>query len=248
MDEAELESLDDYQVSSRREIIALLRQICNKNQLVRMLVDGSNDICVTSILGVDEASGSVVLDRSIDAAQNKRIVAADVVPCETTLDKIRILFDAEHISTCTWEGGAALRAAIPLSMIRLQRREYYRMETPVTNPVMATIPMRGAPGGVGVFPLHDISVGGLALLDNQLALEDMLGQVIPGCQIDLPDTGPITTALKICNIHEVTLLNNKVSRRLGCAFVDISRGGLAAVQRYITRLERERNARLAGLA
>jgi hypothetical protein len=29
--------------------------------------------------------------------------------------------------------------------------------------------------------------------------------------------------------------------------MDISRGNMAAVQRYITRLERERNAKLAGL-
>ena len=44
------------------------------------------------------------------------------------------------------------------------------------------------------------------------------------------------------------MLNNKTNRRLGCQFVDISRGALAGVQRYITKLERERNARLAGLA
>jgi c-di-GMP-binding flagellar brake protein YcgR len=50
------------------------------------------------------------------------------------------------------------------------------------------------------------------------------------------------------NSIDMTLLNNKTSRRLGCQFVDISRGNLAAVQRYITKLERERNARLAGLA
>jgi c-di-GMP-binding flagellar brake protein YcgR len=46
---------------------------------------------------------------------------------------------------------------------------------------------------------------------------------------------------------DMTLLNNKTSRRLGCQFVDISRGNLSNVQRYITKLERERNARLAGL-
>jgi c-di-GMP-binding flagellar brake protein YcgR len=45
----------------------------------------------------------------------------------------------------------------------------------------------------------------------------------------------------------MTMLNNKTNRRLGCQFVDISRGNMASVQRYITRLERERNARMAGL-
>jgi c-di-GMP-binding flagellar brake protein YcgR len=57
----------------------------------------------------------------------------------------------------------------------------------------------------------------------------------------------VTTALQVRNSLDITLLNNKTNRRLGCQFVDISRGNMAAVQRYITKLERERNARLAGL-
>lgn len=248
MNEDELESLDNYQLRSRREIVALLRQIGSKNQLVRMRVNARDDICVTSILAVDEDSGALILDRSIDRAQNERIVASNRVACETSLDKIRILFDLDRLAACTWQGDAALRADLPSSLIRLQRREYYRMETPVTTPVTATVPLTKVESGFSVFPLHDISVGGVALLDNRLELEDLLGQVITGCQLELPDVGVITTALEIRNVHDVTMLNNKVSRRLGCEFYDISRGSLAAVQRYITRLERERNARLAGLA
>ena len=249
MNEAELEDWHDYQVASRREIVALLRQIGEKNQLIRMLIKGEADVCVTSILAVDEDSNTVVLDRSIERAQNQRIEAAGRVKCETTLDKIRILFSADALGATTWRGEPALRADIPSTLIRLQRREYYRMPTPVSNPVRALIPVLiEAGGGMGVFPLHDISVGGIALLDSKLQLGTGIGRVIEGCRIELPEIGPIATSLEIRNSLDLTLLNHKTSRRLGCRFVDISRGGLAAVQRYITRLERERNARLAGLA
>jgi len=249
MNEAELEDWHDYEVASRREIVALLRQIGEKNQLIRMLIKGEADVCVTSILAVDEDSNTVVLDRSIERAQNQRIEAAGRVKCETTLDKIRILFSADALGATTWHGEPALRADIPPTLIRLQRREYYRMPTPVSNPVRALIPVLiDAGGGMGVFPLHDISVGGIALLDSKLQLGTGIGRVIEGCRIELPEIGPIATSLEIRNSLDLTLLNHKTSRRLGCRFVDISRGGLAAVQRYITKLERERNARLAGLA
>ena len=249
MNEAELEDWHDYQVASRREIVALLRQIGERNQLIRMLIKGEADVCVTSILAVDEDSNTVVLDRSIERAQNQRIEAAGRVKCETTLDKIRILFSADALGATTWRGEPALRADIPPTLIRLQRREYYRMPTPISNPVRALIPVLiEAGGGMGVFPLHDISVGGIALLDSKLQLGTGIGRVIEGCRIELPEIGPIATSLEIRNSLDLTLLNHKTSRRLGCRFVDISRGGLAAVQRYITRLERERNARLAGLA
>ncbi|MEW7848750.1 flagellar regulator YcgR PilZN domain-containing protein [Massilia aurea] len=250
MDEAELQDWHDYEVASRREIVSLLRQIGEHKQLIRMLIKGEADVCVTSILAVDEASNTVILDRSIDPAQNERITGAARVKCETTLDKIRILFGAANLAPTTWRGEPALRADIPPTLIRLQRREYYRMPTPVTNPVRALIPvpMDGGTGGMSVFALHDISVGGIALLDSKLLLDTTVGRVIGSCRIELPEIGPIATSLEIRNSLDLTLLNHKTTRRLGCQFVDISRGGLAAVQRYITKLERERNAKLAGLA
>jgi c-di-GMP-binding flagellar brake protein YcgR len=244
-----LENWHDFEVGSRREIIALLRAISDKTQLVRMLIQGEADVCVTSILAVEPDSNSLILDCSIDREQNKRILAAGQVAFETTLDKIRILFAGTGIQTTTFEVGPALKVDIPASMIRLQRREFYRMSTPVSNPVRAIIPLPPQlGGGSNVFPLADISCGGIAILDNRLLLGDTVGNNYADCRIDLPEVGTVTTSLQIRNSLDLTLLNNKSNRRLGCAFVDISRGNLANVQRYITKLERERNARLAGLS
>lgn len=249
MNDQELENWHDYEVESRREIVALLRQISEKHQLLRLLVKGEADVCVSTILDVDEASNSIVLDRSIERMQNERIVEAGKLRCETTLDKIRILFTADQLRPTLFQGEAALRADIPPSLIRLQRREYYRMETPVSNPVRAIIPLPPeAGGGTAVFPLHDISCGGIAILDNKLQLDNTVGAELPNCRIELPEIGPVTVTLEVRNSLDLTLLNNKSNRRIGLQFVDISRGGAAGVQRYITKLERERNARLAGLA
>jgi len=253
MNDQELENWHDYEVESRREIVALLRQIGEKRQMVRMLIKGEADVCVTTVLEVDPDTNSVVLDRSIERMQNERIIEAGKVRCETTLDKIRILFTAENLRPTLYKGDAALRADIPPSLIRLQRREYYRMETPVSNPVRAIIPLSpeaaaDAGSTTGVFPLHDISCGGIAVLDTKLQLSTTPGDILPNCRIELPEIGPVTVSLEVRNSLDLTLLNNKASRRIGLQFVDISRGGMGGVQRYITKLERERNARLAGLA
>lgn len=245
----ELDNWHDYRVHSRREIVALLRQIAEKHQLVRLLVRGEADVCVTSILEVDPDGDALVLDRPIDRDQHRRLLDGGKVACETSLDKIRILFNLEGLHETSFEGGVAIGADIPEAMVRLQRREYYRMETPVTNPVRVLVPLPPElGGGTQAFPLADISCGGIALLDNKLVLgETAVGQKFPGCRIELPEIGPVETGLEVRNQQDLTLLNNKTSRRLGCQFDNISRGNLANVQRYITKLERERNARLAGL-
>lgn len=249
-DDNRFENWHDFEVDSRREIVSLLRSLGEKNQLIRMLVHGEADVCVTSILAVDADTNSLYLDCSVDPAQNARIMAAKRLAFETTLDKIRILFSTEQtLSTTTFNGGPALLMEIPDTLIRLQRREFYRMATPVSNPVRATIPIPPElGGGNAMVPLADISCGGIAILDNKLVLGNTIGNKYPGCRIDLPEIGLVTTGLRIRNSLELTLLNNKSNRRLGCEFIDISRGNLALVQRYITRLERERNARVAGLS
>lgn len=242
------ENWHDYEVESRREIIALLRAISSKNQLIRMLIHGEADVCVTAIVGVDADSGIMYLDAPIDRAQHDRALVAKRVNFETTLDKIRILFATTELEATTYDGRPAIRMEIPETLIRLQRREFYRMATPVSNPVRVTVPMPPElGGGSNMFPLADISCGGISILDNKLILGNTIGATYPGCKIDLPDIGLVVATLQIRNSLDMTLLNNKTNRRLGCAFIDISRGNLAGVQRYITQLERERNARTAGL-
>ncbi|MES2319314.1 MAG: flagellar brake protein [Pseudomonadota bacterium] len=247
--DATLENWHDFEIVSRREIIALLRAIGEKKQLIRMLIHGEADVCVTSILEVDADGDQLILDCSINKEQNLRALAASGLRFETTLDKIRILFAGPGIEASMFEGSAAFSMPIPQTMVRLQRREYYRMDTPVSNPVRVSLtmpPQQG--GGIAVFPLADISCGGIALLDAKMELDNTIGLNYLGCRLDLPEIGPVPMTLQVRNSLDLTLLNGKPNRRLGMEFVNLTRGGLAQVQRYITKLERERNARLAGLA
>ena len=188
-----------------------------------------------------------MLDSSIDPEQNKRILASQGLSFETTLDKVRILFAAERGEVTVFEGNPAFKIVVPPTLIRLQRREYYRIATPVTNPVRVVVTLSEELGGITTFPLADISCGGIAILDNKMILGDAIGKEYPNCRIDLPEIGQVTTALQVRNSLDLTLLNNKTNRRLGCEFVNIQRSTLAYVQRYITKLERERNARIAGM-
>jgi c-di-GMP-binding flagellar brake protein YcgR len=244
--DAELENWHDFEISSRKEIVALLRGIGEKNQLIRMLIQGESDVCVTAILDVDDQLDTVILDSSIDTEQNQRILAAQRLSFETTLDKVRILFAAERIEATVFEGNPAFKMIVPPTLIRLQRREYYRIATPVTNPVRVVIELPDELGST-TFPLADISCGGIAILDNKMLLGDAIGKEYVNCRIDLPEIGQVTTSLQVRNSLDLTLLNNKTNRRLGCEFVNIQRSVLAYVQRYITKLERERNARISGM-
>ena len=242
------ENQSPYQVESRREILALLRGFKEKAQLISMIINNGSEAFITSVLAVDDANNLLVIDSAPDNMANQRVVDSKVVFFDGLLDRISIQFSSTKLQKINFEGRPALSLPIPATMIRLQRRENYRINTPVSTPIRCTIPIE-SDGLVERIRLNlvDISAGGIAILDDRRMLDMTVGKVYDDCEIDLPTIGLMQTQLEIRNSQELTLLNGKTTRRVGCAFKNLSSRTLTAVQRYIMKLERERNARLTGI-
>lgn len=241
--------LSPYQVNSRREIIVLLRSISQHKQMINMLANQGAVAIVTSILDVDDSTGEVIIDCAQRDRVNAQLLASDNISFETTLEQVRILFFANQVTECTYDGAPALKIMLPASLIRLQRREFYRVLTPLTNPVSCTITIPGIGAGEPhehTMVLQNVSGSGIALIDEFSILGDTIGRVYHNCRIDLPGGSLVVASLELRNAHQIQLANGKTVRRLGCLFVDMPHAMLAAIQRYISRLEREQNARAAG--
>lgn len=245
------EELSRYQVVSRREIISILRTLASQQQLISMQVDNGSEAVMTSVLGVEEASNVVVIDCARLASANQRIADGRHVSFETAIDNIRILFSADGMAMCEYDGHQAFMVPLPKQLIRLQRREYFRVPTPIANPVRCTIRIQNEeekPAQILAFPLQNVSGGGIAIVDENKILDDTVGRIYKDCKIDLPGGTLVIATLEVRNSHEIKLNNGKHIRRIGCLFVDLPSAMLSAVQRYITKLERDHAARTKGLS
>jgi c-di-GMP-binding flagellar brake protein YcgR len=246
-DSPEAHELSPYQVLSRREIISLLRAMSEQKQLVSMVINGTDSV-LTSILEVDDEQNTLYIDCAPNASLNRRIVESDNISFETVLDHIRILFFASDINECVHDNLPALYMPIPTSLIRLQRREYYRVQTPISNPVRCSIPVPREDGvDIVTVNLQNVSGGGIAVIDDKKLLDNTLGLVYKDCKIHLPGNTTVVTSLQVRNSQDVSLNNGKSVRRIGCLFVELPPSMLSAIQRYITKLEREQNAKSNGL-
>lgn len=241
--------LNRYRVQSRREIIGLLRNVGDSNQLVSMQANSGSDSVVTSILDVDEANSVLIIDCAPSATTNQRVLESSDISFETLLENIRILFYASHAESCTFNDRPALQIPIPDSMIRLQRREFFRVRTPVITPVRCSflIPsdVPGTPPVSAAVPLHNISGGGIAITDEKELIAPHIGKLHKDCRIELP-TGAVVVSLEIRNSYSLKLGNGKTVRRIGMMFIDPPKASMVAIERYITKLQREQNTRDAG--
>ncbi|MEQ1667366.1 MAG: flagellar brake protein [Sulfuriferula sp.] len=229
-----------YQVHSRREILSILHGIQAQHQLLSMVINGGAEVIVTSILEIDESNNKIYIDRASSALVNQRVIESDDIELSSSLDRIRISFFATEANESEQDQRPAFSIAIPQVLIRLQRREYFRVNTPAIHPVTCKLML---PKETHLAQVVDISGGGIAILDEKHLLTTEVGHEYPNCHIDFGEYGTINTTLQIRNSQDFALGTGKVNRRLGCEFVGLTPSMLTQVQRYIMHLERDRNAR-----
>lgn len=249
----ELERIDDYSqylLHARVEILAVLRTLIQKNALVTVHFDQGNAFFLTSLLAIEPETNRLIVDVGSDEETNARALQADKLIFTAVVDRIKIQFSINALTRGKHEGRPAFFGSIPDTLLRLQRREFFRLATPIANPIRlySSIPRPAGPLQLDV-PLLDISGGGVGLMltpDQAALLRN--GDVLENCRITLPGEGLVATTLGIRNLFDVTARSGARYVRVGCEYIDLPSARLTAIQRYITHVERERKARLSGLA
>ena len=249
----DVEKTDEYSrylLHSRTEIVAVLRSLIHKTALITIYFDHGQSFLLTSMLALSPDNNRFVLDIGADAEMNRKALHATRLVLTTQIDKVKIQFSINGLSPAEHEGRPAFAGKLPDSLLRLQRREFFRLSTPIANPVnMNAIVHRPDGSAMNVeIPLFDISGGGIGLMmTTELAQLLPRGTQLSDCRIPLPDEGLIVVSLIIRNTFDVTTRSGGRFVRAGCEFIDVPSSRLNMIQRYITRIERERKARLSGL-
>lgn len=237
-----LETSEQLRVNSQPEIEHVLKEVSEKGAVVTAYFNRGSEFALTSVVGLSLDAQALFLDPGPDEKANRRWLASASMLFITNQAQVKIKFAAYAIDEVLYRGYRAFRVPLPGFLVRLQRREFFRIATSLANPIVCHIPIANADREAQAVVL-DISVGGVALLDNQLELDFEPGNVYPDCRLDLPGLGLVKTGLEICNFSEVNLRNGLVARRAGCRFMDLGRAAENQVQRYIMSLELKKELR-----
>ena len=239
-------ALDDdgrFRIGSRVEIAFILRAMMKSSALVTAYFGNGKDFVVTALLDVNPEAGMLVLDSGSNPQLNERLLRSQRVSIVSSQDGVKVQFELSSIEATSFEGRLAFRALFPPNLLKLQRREYYRLPTPILNPLKCQLPAET--GGVVETTIGDISLGGVSLIGQPPGIKLEPGKLFDNCRIILPDVGTVNIGLLVRNSFPMTLRNGSVTRRTGCAFVDLPPNQEAMIQRYIIKLERDRRAKLS---
>ncbi len=233
-----------YLIHSRLEIATILNTLYKAGTMVTAYFGGGNDFILTSVAAVRPEQNLVLVDYGADGDANQRALKARNITFVAAHERIKIQFVAESLRAARVGGHDVFGMAIPETLLRLQRREYFRIATPLAKPLKCVIPPQAGPVNMPLeVTIIDISCGGIAVIDSAELAGIETGAIFRGCRILLPELGEISAGIAVKSTFEVTYRNGAKHRRAGCEFTEMRERDRALIQRYISRLERERKDR-----
>ena len=209
---------------------SLLWVLAQKQTLVTGIYGVRSEVVPTTLLPTTYAGfdSFILLDAFGNSEVNSRIASCGKLRCVTQLEGVRIQFHADNVVLIDHEGKKAFRADLPRSVLRLQRREFYRLIAPASQELRAQIRHPAAERG------ERTRVFSAPVID------------IKGCHIALPDGGHIHATLRVKNVFRLTEKDGSFMHRAGCEFVDLPASQQGMIQKYVMRAERDRKARESG--
>jgi c-di-GMP-binding flagellar brake protein YcgR len=250
----EIDHPDDfapYFLDNPREIALFLDMLSKRGSIVTAHLNDGRQFFLTSILAVDTASGTLLLDPPRAGEDILPVRSAQQVTLVGTLEKVKLQLRLPALQDAVYEERNVLSAPIPERLLRLQRREYFRLEPPHTHPILCTLSTTMPSGAMRTLelPLSNISGGGVSLVaPTDLAERFPRDALFKDCRLEIPEEGVIQVNLRVRKTIEISPQSGHRSLRVGCEYIGLPASRLAMIERYITRIERERKARDSGLA
>jgi c-di-GMP-binding flagellar brake protein YcgR len=238
LSEAEIE--ERFHIAGQRPVAFMLAGFARDNEQFSVMFQAGQEMFLTTLLAVKPDRGLFIFDCSGSAETNRKLLGSEKNIFVGRPGGIRVQFTTGAVSEVVYTGSKAFSVALPKFVVRLQRRDFFRIATPRAKPLQF---FGRLPGGASLkLLLHDISVAGAGVTAEKLPDGLASGQMLENCHFSLPgDDRDLFFDATLNHMWEHEARSGVRHWRLGLAFKKLPVNDENRIQRYIGRLERERH-------
>lgn len=212
--------LEDFRLTSRSEIVGLLKRLVDERCLVTLSGPQGGSF-MTLLQDVDVTHQRLQFSSDDGHDQLDALLEQGEVAAVAYLDRVKIQFDLDGVHEVRSAAGKHLRAAWPDVLYRFQRRDAFRVQ-----PLGQKVPMLHCrhPATAGL-ELHlrvlDLSLGGMGLFLPEGVPPLPTGVQIGPCRLDLDDQTSLVIEMVVQHVTAIHPQTRGV--RLGCALLNVDR-------------------------
>jgi c-di-GMP-binding flagellar brake protein YcgR len=227
---------DKYFLLGKMEILNILNDLAHRREPVTVYFNGGKDFILTILLAA--RPDALVFDLGGDARSNQALSRAPSCTMIAMPDGIRVQFTGQNPERFMWGEQEAFWVPLPERVVRLQRRDTYRNQLPISNPIKVKL-FNEQETPLAEWNLHDLSVGGFgAMVDGHPMVN--VGDTIAHARIKVDAKNTIDCA---CVVRHISLIDKSKNGRykVGFSFEKLPHSMEVAVSRLIINIEYERH-------
>lgn len=234
------DDLADFVVSRTADVARLLAQL--RDTATPLVLAAPSGVSLTARLwSANSAGGRLQFAVDTEAPQLQPLLAADEALAVGYQDNIQLQFSLHGLVLVRGPSAATLQTGWPESVLRLQRRDSYRVR--MGSSLAPTLVLRhpSLPEMTLSLRVLDLSAGGCALLLPRDVPELQPGSRLHKVAVELDIETRFETSLLL---HHISAFDGEDGpRRIGCSWTDLSPSAERALQRYILQTQKRQRLR-----
>ena len=238
-----METESSFAIRNLDQIINHLTLLQKSKCLLSVICKENNATFLTTIIDIDKKNKSLLLDYGPKEYLNRPIIDGQKTQFVCTYNGIKVAFHGSSFKKVEHEGEPAFLMPLPESILWMQRREYYRVRSPIskTSYCQLTLPDQ-EPINV---QLYDLSISGFSVVVESEAMRNFLmsGEPVTNSKLILEGIGEGIVSFEAKS--EYVLNPEKINRieKIGCMFTLITPSFQTMIQQYMQQIERENKLR-----
>ncbi len=221
-------------VTSRCVIIATLHQLKAEHELLSVRVPGCDDTASSAILAVREDQECYYLDELNLAPAHKAFLRKRKAIIYCRLQGMEVRMPCQLLKASSDKGIALYKIGLPKRIVRVQRRQHFRLRLNGGLVVPVTVPRLEGHRASG--EAFDLSTGGLGAFIHTSDIPSR-GQILSEVTIALPQAPSFKTSVEIrfARLDEI-----HHSLRVGCRFVSLDKNQERLIAHFLAEQQRKR--------
>lgn len=234
-----MSDLSSFLVQNPKQINSNLLLLLKSKCLLSARFGTNNESYITTLLDINKDNNSLVLDCGSKEDLNQRLLSADKISFDGDYHGIKVSFSGGALKRITHKNESAFTMPIPKVLYWLQRREYYRVKSPLSKPSYCQLMIEGKePVSL---KLYDISISGFAMLNVSKEISDLLvtGKSFSDSKLILSGVGEGMISFQVCAKNIINPNKLQKIQKIGCKITNLTHRVEEMIQRYMHQIQRE---------
>ena len=224
------DGLDEFRMTSQREIQALLRQLVDGSVLLNLNAsDGS--VFTSAIWTLDTERGTIGFNADPADPAMQALLECQEATVVGYLDNVKLQFEVHDLVLVHGNRASVLSCATPRVMFRFQRRNAFRVRPLIRSSPTAHLRHPDMPEVEFALRVIDLSIGGCALFLPDDVPSMNCGALLHGVRMELDSDTRLEIAMRLQHVTAIGAEARGV--RLGLEYHRPGGDALRTLQRFI---------------